>query len=199
VKAWVHLYGAHSKARSLGSPVWSTDLRKRLIALSEAGYVDGSVAGRFTYKQDGNLLEWSIRTDGSTAPIALHNLADLPSAELSLMALADRQNHLHQFTVMIEGKRSDNSPWALAVHFEDDRVTAKSPDGDRKGTGACGHAAFHCHVGPNLDLTPKVRVPLPALSPVEALDWAISQIVSSADFEPAPWPAVLAALKKAPV
>jgi len=197
VKPWVDLYRAQQDARNLSSNTWSSDLRKRLVALSKEGYCDPSVEGRFTYEQDGKLLKWSIRDGGAAAPVSLRQLADLDSAELSLMALADRRNHLHQFTVMVEGKRADGSAWALAIHFEDDRVTDKNKDADRKGTGAGGHAAFHCHVGPGLDVAPKVRVPLPALGPVEALDWVLSQLVPTSKFEPAPWAEVQAALKKA--
>lgn len=197
MKPWVDLYRAQQDARNLSSNTWSSDLRKRLVALSKEGYCDPSVEGRFTYEQDGKLLKWSIRDGGAAAPVSLRQLADLDSAELSLMALADRRNHLHQFTVMVEGKRADGSAWALAIHFEDDRVTDKNKDADRKGTGAGGHAAFHCHVGPGLDVAPKVRVPLPALGPVEALDWVLSQLVPTSKFEPAPWAEVQAALKKA--
>ena len=196
MKPWIDLYQAQSKARSLSSHTWSSDLRKLLVIFSDAGFCDQSVQGRFTYKHEGKLLEWSIWDDGTTAPIALRNLPDLASGELSLMALADRQNHLHQFTAMVEGRRADGSAWSLAVHFEDDRETKESQEGDRKGTGACGHAAFHCHVGPGLNVGPKVRVPLPALGPVEALQWVLSQLVPTPQFEPAPWSSVTAAMKK---
>lgn len=198
MKQWIDLYGTQRNARSLGSNTWSSELRKRLVKLSKAGYCDSSVEGRFTYKQVGNLLDWSIRDGGAAAPVLLRQISGLASAELSLMALADRRNnHLHQFTAMVEGKRADGSAWALAVHFEDDRITEKNPDADRKGTGACGHAAFHCHVGPGLDVQPKVRVPLPAIGPVEALEWVLSQLVPMSTFEPAPWDDVQTALKKA--
>lgn len=197
MRFWVDLYRDQTAARTLASGAWSGELRKRLVALSKAGFCDRSVEGRFTYEHDGNLLKWSIRDDGKAAPVALRQLADLDSAELSVIALADRGNHLHQFTVMVEGKRADGTAWVLAVHFEDDRITDKNKDADRKGTGAGGHAAFHCHVGPGLDVGPKVRVPLPPLGPVEALEWVLTQLVPTAQFEPAPWPEVLTALKKA--
>jgi len=197
MKPWVDLYRAQQDARNLASSTWSAELRKRLVALSKEGYCDPSVEGRFTWKRDGNLVKWSIRDRGATAPLCLRQLSNLDSAELSLMASADRNNHLHQFTVMVEGKRTDGSAWSLAVHFEDDQITAENKDADRKGLGAGGHAAYHCHVGPGLDATPKVRVPLPALGPVEALEWVLSQLVPTSKFEPAPWAEVQAALKKA--
>ncbi len=195
---WVDLYRAQTAARSLSSGAWSSDLRKRLVALSNEGYCDPSVQGRFTYEHDGNLVKWSIRDSGKAVPVALKQIAGLDRAELSLMALGARDtHHLHQFTVMVEGTRPDGSAWTLAVHFEDDRTTDKNNDADRRGTGAGGHAAFHCHVGSGLDVAPKVRVPLPALGPVEALEWVLSQLVPTTKFEPAPWPEVQAALKKA--
>lgn len=197
--AWIALYRSHGAARSISSDSWSGQLRKRLIALSNAGFCDPTVQGRFTYKQTGGALEWSIRSNSGSAPVALRQIPDLESAELSLMALegGSRRNHLHMFTIMVEGKRLDGSAFALAVHLPDDRETEQNPSGDRQGLGACGHAALHCHVGPTLDTPPKVRVPLPALGPVEAFDWVISQIVPTASFEPAPWASVLGAMKKA--
>lgn len=195
MKPWVDLYRAQTAVRSISKSTYG-ELRKRLIALSAKGYCAASVQGRFTYQSRENLFEFSIRDGcGQAAPISLQQLADLSSAELSVMGLLDpRRNHLHQFTVMVEGKRADGSAWALAVHFEDDRITDNNKDADRKGTGAGSHAAFHCHVGPGLDVAPKVRVPLPALGPVEALEWVLSQLVPKATFEPAPWPEVQAAL-----
>ncbi len=53
------------------------------------------------------------------------------------------------------------------------------------GAGACSHAALHCHVGADLDAKPQVRVPLPAVSVVDALDWLIATVVPG--WEPAPW------------
>jgi hypothetical protein len=106
-----------------------------------------------------------------------------------VLALISRKaDHVHQFTAMIEGTTRIGLPWAAAVHLEDDRAPAGQ---DRKGDGACGHAAFHCHVGPTLDHEPKVRVPLPAVGPAGALDWLLSIVVPA--WEPAPWANVVAA------
>ena len=197
MKFWADLYGAQQNARELSSSSWSSELRNRLKALSTKGHCDPSVPNRFTNKTAGHLVEWSIQAKGATVPAALRKIPDLISAELSLMALADRRrNHLHQFAIVVEGKRADGSAWALAVHFEDDRVTKKSAEGDCKGKGACGHAAFHCHVGPGLEAAPKVRVPLPALGPVEALYWVITQLVPGS--EPTPWAEVKAVQEKVP-
>lgn len=109
------------------------------------------------------------------------------------MARTDRKDHLHMFTVMVEGERADGSKWTLAVHLPDD----EGPEGDRQGRGACGHAALHCHVGPDLDTAPEVRVPLPAISAADAFDWVLSQIIPTQEFERARWDDVQAALGKA--
>jgi hypothetical protein len=196
MKRWVDLYRAHRDARRLGSEKWDKVFRMRLIKLAEHGYCEPNIQGRFTYGQNpkrADLVEWSIRP----APLALHGVPHLASAKLSLMALTDRSGHLHMFTVTVEGERDDGSKWTLAVHLPDDQETARNPKGDRQGRGAGGHAALHCHVGPDLETAPEVRVPLPAISAAEALDWVLSQIITTDDFEPALWPDVQTALKKA--
>lgn len=197
MKPWGDLYRAHRDARRLGSVAWVQALRQRLIALSDAGHCDRSVRGRFTYNVDrSGGLEWSIRPRGGRAE-PLRNLAALSAAQLSLTATVGRDHQLHRFTLAVDGTRNDGSTWAIAVHLPDDRESPKNLNGDRQGLGACSHAALHCHVGPDLDTGPKVRVPLPALGPVEALEWVLSQLVPTADFEPAPWAEVQAAIKKA--
>ena len=50
--------------------------------------------------------------------------------------------------------------------------------------------------GPALDGEPKGCVPLPPLLLPEALDWVLCQVVP--DYEPAPWPSVVAALSSEP-
>lgn len=193
MRAWVDLYAAHRATRALRTKAWDGDVRKCLVRLAKAGHCNRDVEGRFTYATSpDNLVRWSIRD----APLALVNLPGLSRAELSVLALVSRRrDHLHQLTVTVEGARPDGSTWALAVHLPDDREFEKSPGGDRQGLGACSHAALHCHVGPGLDAAPKVRVPLPALGPVDIVDWVLSQVLPTAAFEPAPWPEVEQALK----
>lgn len=196
MKAWIDLYDSHRKVRAV-APSWTTEVRKKLSALADAGHCDNSIRGRFSNQHLGDLVEWSIRKNGVQVAEPLTGLADLETAEISVLGLVHKRGHLHAFTVSVEGKRKDGTTWALAVDLPDDRVTTKNPDGDRQGLGACSHAAFHCHVGPDRKTAPEVRVPLPALGPVEALEWVLSQLVPTAKFEPAPWPEVQAALKKA--
>lgn len=192
MKSWVELYASHRDARSIQNG-WDGEVRKRLMKLARAKHCSRQVEGRFTYSTTPDqLVKWSIRD----APLALENLDGLSRAELTVLALISRRrDHLHQLTVAIEGCRPDGSPLALAVHLPDDRESERSRDGDRQGLGACSHAALHCHVGPGLAVEPKVRVPLPALGPVDILDWVLSQVVPTAAFEPAPWSEVERALK----
>ena len=196
MKNWIDLYMSHRNARTVAAS-WTADVRKKLIALADAGHCDNAIRGRFSHKKLGDLVEWSIRKDQRQAAEPLTALANLESAELSVLGLVGKSGHLHAFTISVEGKRKDGSTWTLAVDLPDDRETHKTPDGDRQGLGACSHAAFHCHVGPDRKTAPEVRVPLPALGPVEALEWVLSQLVPTAKFEPAPWAEVQAALKKA--
>jgi hypothetical protein len=76
----------------------------------------------------------------------------------------------------------------ILFHLENDQDPIEQ---DRKGGGACGHAAFHCHVGLTLEHEPKVRVPLPAVAPADALDWLLSTVVPN--WEPAPWTRIFGA------
>lgn len=196
MKPWVDLYSAHREARRPGSEKWDKAFRTRLVKLARAGHCEQNIQGRFTYEQNpqrAGVVEWSIRPE----PLALRGVPHLVSAKLSLMARTDRSGHLHMFTVMVEGEREDGSTWTLAVHLPDDQETPRNSKGDRQGHGAGGHAALHCHVGPDLDTAPEVRVPLPAIDAAEALDWVLSQIIPTESFEPAPWAEVQAALEKA--
>lgn len=185
---WGTLYEQHRGMRPV-SAVLVTEIRRRLLALAERKHCAETIQGRFTRRERGGLRELFIQpADSRDDGEPLVGLPSLQDARLTVLALLSRrQDHVHQFTAMIEGTTPVGLPWAAAVHLEDDQG---SGDQDRKGLGACGHAAFHCHVGPTLDHEPKVRVPLPAVGPAGALDWLFSIVVPG--WEPAPWPEVLA-------
>jgi hypothetical protein len=192
VGSWASLYQAHQAIRGRGL-TWTHEVRTRLTRLANAGHCEDTVGARFTNKRIGTVDEWSIRPRRGVAAEDLLNIDGLRRATLTIAATMARRGHLHQFDVRAEGERLDGTPWVIAVHLSDDR----GPDGDRHALGAGGHAALHCHVGPDLNASPKIRVPLPDLGPVEALEWVLSQLVPTAQFEPAPWSEVQAALKKA--
>jgi hypothetical protein len=200
VKTWSDLYVAHRTIRSIDGR-WRQAIRSRLGKLAQAGHCDEGVRSRFSDQKDDKhkrLRRYSFRRDGADVAEPLTKLDHLRAARLSILGLVDtKREHLCMFTVMVEGQREDGSAWTLAVHLPDDRETEQNPSGDRQGLGACSHAVLHCHVGPDLDTGPKVRVPLPALGPVDALDWVLSQLVPTPQFELAPWAEVQAAIKKA--
>ena len=196
MRAWIDLYHSHRQRRTSVGKHWADDVRRLLTQLAEAGHCDRSIRGRFTQEHVGKVDEWAIRGIDDEAGEPLTGLPDLATAEISVMGTSDKRGHLHACTVSVDGRRKDGSGWSLSVDLPDDRETGSSPDGDRQGRGACGHAALHCHLGPDRKTPPQVRVPLPSLAPSEVLEWVLSQIIPTDEFEPAPWAAVKAALEK---
>ncbi len=188
MKRWVDLYLEHRSIRSVSREV-TGQIRQRLMNLAERGHCDTNIRGRFTHERGtGNRHSYYIagRPD-RTEP--LRGLPHLPQARLSVLVQLDlRRGHLYQLNIMLEGRRHDDSPWTVAVHLPDAGRDPDTNTADQQGSGACGHAALHGHVGPDLDTPPKVRVPLPALTPAEALDWVLSQVIEN--WDPAPWPQV---------
>jgi hypothetical protein len=179
VKAWTDLYKEHQAIRRSAGKFWSTEVRKRLNTLMH--HCGATPPRPFTKKANGRLEEWFI----PGGALELTNLVGGGSAKLDVLVRSDSgTGHIHGMNVFVEGIRDDDSKWVIAVHLPDDR---RLPDGDKQGFGACSHAALHCHVGPTLDDEPKVRVPMPALSLPEVLDWLIAQVTQSETFEPAPW------------
>jgi hypothetical protein len=181
---WHALYEQHRAMRV--EPVdLASSLRQRLIDLARRGHCAETIQGRFTRRQHGALRELFIQSADGCEPLrALRHLED---ARLTVAALiSGKAEHVHKFSAVIEGMTVTRSPWVAAVHLEGDH---EPPDGDQKGSGACGHAAFHCHVGPTMDCEPKVRVPFPAVGPVGALDWLLSIVIP--EWEPVPWAAVV--------
>ena len=193
MKEWRALYQQHGEMRASSAELMNA-LRRPLLALADRGHCAKTIQGRFTRRQRGAHRELYIQPiDPSDEREPLMELPDLDHTHLTVLALISlKSDRMHQFTAMIEGTTKVGLPWAAAVHLEDD---SDPKEQDRRGSGACGHAAFHCHVGPTLDHEPKVRVPLPAVGPAGALDWLLSIVVPG--WEPAPWPEVIAARSRA--
>jgi len=195
VTPWVDLYRRHREMRLEAGAEATSNIRRRLKELADRGLCDGSLPSRFTYdKNDRNahVRAWRITGNGDGGE-PLKGLPHLVDASLTVLLLTGTRRHeLHALNITLKGQTLEGASWCVALHLPNDRESSASPDGDRQGSGACGHAAFHCHVGPTLDAEPKVRVPVPPLPPAEALDWVLSQVVP--DYEPARWPDVLAAL-----
>lgn len=186
MKEWLALYEQHCAMRVESGDVHRL-LRKRLIELADRGHCAETIRGRFTPRHRGALLELRIDANGHREP--LRALPYLEDAHLTVLALVSRRtDHVHQFTAMVEGTTHAKMPWVVAVHLEADH---EPPDQhDRRGSGACGHAAFHCHVGQTMDQEPKVRVPFPDVGSVGALDWLLSIVIPA--WEPAPWARIVA-------
>lgn len=176
---WAELYRQHQEARKL-PPAALSDVRKELIRFAEQGRITATISSRFTNRSNRGLTEWYIAGTSGREAVTVPGFG---GADLAIDALTDkRQRHLHQFSAMLQGVTEDGQPWTVAVHVEDDR---REPDHDRKGAGAATHAVYHCHVGPNLDAKPKVRVPLPAMTPAQAVAWLLALV--DARMEPLPW------------
>lgn len=191
MKNWVLLYKSHGEARNDDEGALGHEIRIRLRSLAEKGHCTAELQHKFTRRRRGDLQEWYVQAhDGlDEGQASLRELPELQHAKLTLLALCDSRTHwIHQFSAHLEGITPKGTSWLVAVHVENDR-----PD-DHKGSGACGHAAFHCHVGPNFDEVPCVRVPLPPVPPVTLLDWVLSLVVPK--WEPAPWPMVKEQLAK---
>lgn len=190
MRRWVDLYQAHQAVRVEAGEEATTAIRQRLKQLAARDICDGTVPSRFTWEKNTSkgLRRWYITGNGIDGE-PLRRLPSLLEARLTVLLLTGTRRHeLHELTIMLKGQTLEEAPWCVALHLQSDQ----GPQGDHGGTGACGHAVLHCHVGPTLDKEPKVRVPLPPLLPAEALDWVLSQVVPA--YEPAPWASVDAAL-----
>ena len=187
---WAKLYANHRKLRTETDGRFETEIRKQLTKLVDAGHC---AFARFSYrtnKKHKGLEAWEIKSTKDCDGLRLLNVDGFASIRFQVQVLFERRsNHLRALMAMAECVRTDGSPCVIAVHMPDDGP------GDQQGLGACGHAAFHCHIGPSLDVKPQVRVPLPALSPSEVAQWVISQVVQDQAFEPAPWDSVNKALR----
>jgi hypothetical protein len=138
---------------------------------------------------DFGLRDWLVEQVESLVPEEAHALR-----------VFDVEAALAEPTRLVLLIPKDEREAVLDLDASRDRILqepARSQKGDRQGRGAGGHAALHCHVGPDLETAPEVRVPLPAINAAEALDWVLSQIIPTDGFEPAPWADVQAALQKA--
>ncbi len=181
---WWNIYKRHTEGRG-NAEALLRKVRPVLQDLRVRAHLPPGFDARWSPEtnQETGTAEWYMNGHQDGA-LSLPNTVELKDVKLTLLGLVDtRANRLRQFTAMLEGARAaDNTPWVVAVHLED---AGPGGEGDQKGTGACGHAAWHCHVGPDLSAKPKARVPLPALKPADALRWVLTAVMPS--MEPAPW------------
>ena len=179
MKVWQQLYERHTNMRETDGRTFGNEVRKRLTRLASDNYCNRSVSPQFRHKNLGVLQDWSF----TKGPIDLLNLDNLSDVTLTILASIERRSyHFQRFTAVLEGKNGSVSPWIAAVHLDNNGAGQGT---DKGGSGACGHPVFHCHVGPDLDTHPKLRVPLPAIGPIGTLDWLLTQVIP--EWEPAPW------------
>jgi hypothetical protein len=187
---WIELHGEHRVLRATGGASLK-DIRRVLQLLTKRKHAAQSLIGRFTNKKNRETTrrEWYITApqDAEEEEKAewsepLRNLApNIAEARLTILALTDESDvKLGKLTVMLRGRSAAGEPFVVAAHLDDCHM----------GLGACGHALFHCHVGPSFSATPEVRVPLPALRPAATLEWALSVVLPN--WEPVPWSEVSA-------
>ncbi|MCB9744362.1 MAG: hypothetical protein H6741_22070 [Alphaproteobacteria bacterium] len=181
---WVDLYDQHEKARALGTTDPLRELQKRVKVLVHQRRVEQRFLGKLNYKKrekgtgHRGAKEIAVAGDGTKIgePIPISNLTNLYDGLLGIWVLVNAaDNSLRKFTVCITGKTPDGAAWMASVEL----------DQEPAGSGACGHALFHCHVGPSHSSLPEVRVPVPAIKPWDALDWLLTQVIP--DWEPWPW------------
>lgn len=209
MKEWIELYRQHGYIRSEGRKA-VTEIRQVLKSYGEPATTSifaNGIASRL--QQHGNRktgrLEYRFEaTDGEHLDLCNHPgwestdhlKIQFEEARLTIYVVVDPGDYIQEINLMLKAyTRRNGQPIAIAVHLPDNRATDRS-DGDRQGVGACGHAAMHCHIGPSLEVEPKLRIPFPALRPARVLEWMLSQIVPA--LEAAPWPEVRSVLKLPP-
>ena len=178
---WDALYRQHEAVRDVGNADVAILLRERVKWLVAHDHCDQRYQGKVTYKQQparGRREIWvKGGEDAMGAPIPLVGLPELTEARLFFAVMLDaRAARVEKFTVRLDGRaHATGQAWLVSVEMDDRQM----------GSGACGHAIIHCHVGPDHFSTPEVRVPCPAMKPWEALDWVLTLVVPG--WEPLPW------------
>jgi len=114
------------------------------------------------------LSENSNARVGIYPAIALSRLQHLQDgARLTLAVLVEKTSQLVSYNVGLQGRgRETDAPWYARIDL------TEQPEGE----GPCGHPLLHCHVGVDSSNKgePETRVPLPFLTPAEALDWLLA-------------------------
>lgn len=100
--------------------------------------------------------------------LRLEGMEHLEEAVVGLQVLADeRSRALLAYTVSLSGTlRATADHWMAHVD-----LTIRP-----EGAGRCGHPLIHCHVGPDPERKFQARVPVPLLSPEEALLWLVTTV-----------------------
>ncbi len=145
------------------------ELRARVAKLSRAKVCHERAPWWISEKRSGSRREVYVAEsadevhDGHRC-IRLTDLGRLPHGLLGFRATYDtRGPSILSFVVAIVAEG-----WFARI----DLTEAQS------GQGPCGHPLLHCHIGANPAAKPLLdpRVPLPSLTPWEALDWILATL-----------------------
>lgn len=111
----------------------------------------------------------SANADGRTArehpAIKVNGLPWMADgALLTVQAVLSDHGGVVSYTAGLSGTLKDSGvPWFARIDLDD----------QPRGSGPCGHPMLHCHVGADPDQALQARVPLPWLTPAEALEWLL--------------------------
>lgn len=154
---------------------WHNAIIATLKTLAEAGFCDEQVVGWVKEQSAGRrrkTIEFSDNADGKVgdySAVRVNKTAFLPDgALLRLLVETEQDGGVLSYAIGLQGK-SAQGPWYARICL----------DPEQRGQGPCGHPLLHCHVGldPEHALSKDdVRVPLPWLTPVEAIEWLFAAV-----------------------
>jgi len=180
---WGELYGQHQRVRLRDPKTVSQDVRGVLRKLVDLKVAEQNAMSLFTDRKNGPAARTWRFADSCNQRLNLKSIPYLKTVSLKVfVTLRRNESYISAFTVELAGEREDGSTLCIAADLQDD---GGNPGADRAGTGACAHAALHCHVGPSRETQPVLRVPLPASGPAHVLECVLAQVVPG--FEPAKW------------
>ena len=160
-----------------------TSVLQRLHRLSHGKHCSPNAVGWLQHRQVGAVTRITLKQgDGHDAwqhhAVKLCGLAHLEDEALLTFSIDvhERGPVLVSYSMSIIGRcrpplgsqTATTRPYYARVDLDD---TAK-------GSGLCGHALLHCHVGddPGHNRAFAPRVPLPWLLPGDALDWLLASV-----------------------
>lgn len=140
---------------------------------------------------------------GEHPALPLKNLPELQDGALLTVYVLLVGERVEKFNIGLTGAlRDGSSPWFVRVDLDPPllgvEVDLDGPEGDlfdrlrrraetdRAGVGLCTHAWPHCHVGRSpAEGRQETRVPVPFMSPPDALAWVLA--TADPDLEPCGW------------
>lgn len=182
---WVELTTEIAKGRaSTPDPVGSTcaaEIRGRLVELSRKGRCSETVQGWLHDNRKLGQVAFSSNADGRDGrnhpALVVWDAQQVPAGVLSIQVTYNPQNQQFlKYTVALRMPATGPPTWFARIDL----------DYEPMGRGLCSHPLLHCHVGedPESPALPEARVPLPWLTPWNALEWILATWDDSLDPEP---------------